>query len=114
MEKLESNKGKNLFGRLVEGEKFEEISDEFFEFEKEVLSNAFILQFATQEEMATYQMLEELPDKDVIQALRNMSRILEVDEEEEKVIMKMNRYFLKLLMIERWTERADESLKKDI
>lgn len=114
MDKVDSNKGKNLFGRLVEGEKFDKISDEFFEFEKEVLSSPFILQFATQEEMATYQMLDELPDRDVTQALKNMANILDVDGEEEEAIMSMNRYFLKLLMIERWTEKAEESLKDDI
>lgn len=109
-DKLGGSKGREIFERLVEGEKFEKISDDFYEFETMILDNPFILQFATQEEIASYKLIDELPDGDINQALKNMAGILEVTSEDEEIIMSMDRYFLKLLLIERWTSRAEESL----
>lgn len=111
-DEINSNKGKEIFGRLIKGEDFDKLSKDFYELEKEVLSNPFILQFATKEEMASYKLIDELPDKDINQALKNMAEILEVKDEDEEIILSMNRYFLKLILIERWTEKAEESINK--
>lgn len=111
-DKVDGNKGKEIFGRLVDGEDFDNISKDFYEFEAEVLNSPFILQFASKEEMASYKLIDELPDRDINQALKNMAEILEVKDEDEEIILSMNRYFLKLILIERWTEKAEESINK--
>lgn len=113
VDKVDGDKGKEIFGRLIEGEDFDNISKDFHEFEAEVLNSPFILKFATKEEMASYKLIDELPDKDINQALKNMADILEVEDEEEEIILSMNRYILKLILIERWTEKAEQYINKE-
>lgn len=109
-EKIDKIVERNSFSlEDMQDDNFNKVKDDFENFEKSVLNSPLILQHATKEELATFDLITRLPKKDIQQMLHNMADILSekdnISNEEYDMILKMNRSFLKLLMIERWLER---------
>ena len=108
------DKTKEIFNRMVDGEtiKNEEFKKDFYKLEKLILGNPNIMQHATDEEVQSYLIIDEIDDKDFNQMLINISRNLEETqgktEEDTEVILKMEREFLKVLLMERWSNRASD------
>lgn len=97
-------------GETVENEEFKE---DFNKLEELTMKNPEIMQYATTEEMQSYLIIDEIEDEDFNKMLKNIAEILESTqgktEEDTEVILKMEREFLKLMLIERWTNRAENS-----
>lgn len=104
---------KEILERMKNGEtiKNEEFKKDFNKLEEMVMGDADIMQHATDKEVQSYMVINEIPDEDFITMLKNISASISTvgtyTEEELDTILKMEREFLKLLLLERWTVRAN-------
>lgn len=109
------NKTKEIFNRMVNGETIdnEEFKEDFNKLEELVMQNSEIMQHATSEEIQGYLIIDEISDEDFNQMLINIAKNLEntqgKTEEDTETILKMEREFLKVLLMERWTNRAEKA-----
>ena len=109
------NKTKEIFNRMVNGETIdnEEFKEDFSKLEELVMQDPEIMQHATSEEVQGYLVIDEISDEDFNQMLINIAKNLESTqgktEEDTEIILKMEREFLKVLLMERWTNRAEKS-----
>ena len=109
------NKTKEIFNRMVNGETIdnEEFKEDFSKLEELVMQDPEIMQHATSEEVQGYLVIDEISDEDFNQMLINIAKNLESTqgktEEDTEIILKMEREFLKVLLMERWTNRAEKA-----
>ena len=109
------NKTKEIFERMVNGETIdnEEFKGDFNKLEELVMQNPEIMQHATSEEVQGYLIIDEISNEDFNQMLINIAKNLESKqgktEEDTETILKMEREFLKVLLMERWTNRAEKA-----
>lgn len=109
------NKTKEIFDRMANGETIDnqEFKEDFNKLEELVTQNPEIMQYATIEEVQGYLVIDEISDEDFNQMLINIAKNLEntqgKTEEDTEIILKMEREFLKVLLMERWTNRAEKS-----
>lgn len=109
------NKTKEIFERMVNGETIdnEEFKEDFSKLEELVMQDPEIMQHATSEEVQGYLVIDEISDEDFNQMLINIAKNLESTqgktEEDTEIILKMEREFLKVLLMERWTNRAEKA-----
>ena len=109
------NKTKEIFDRMVNGETIEneEFKEDFNKLEELIMQDPEIMQHATSEEVQGYLVIDEISDEDFNQMLINIAKNLESTqgktEEDTEIILKMEREFLKVLLMERWTNRAEKS-----
>ena len=109
------NKTKEIFNHMVNGETIdnEEFKEDFNKIEELIMDNPEIMQHATSEEVQGYLVIDEISDEDFNQMLINIAKNLEETqgktEEDTETILKMEREFLKVLLMERWTNRAENS-----
>lgn len=109
------NKTKEIFNRMVNGETIdnEEFKEDFSKLEELVMQDPEIMQHATSEEVQGYLVIDEINDEDFNQMLINIAKNLESTqgktEEDTETILKMEREFLKVLLMERWTNRAEKA-----
>lgn len=109
------NKTKEIFYRMVNGETIDnaEFREDFNKLEELIMQNPEIMQHATSEEIQGYLIIDEISDEDFNQTLINIAKNLEntqgKNEEDTKTILKMEREFLKLLLMERWINRAEKA-----
>lgn len=109
------NKTEEIFNRMVNGETIdnEEFKEDFNKLEELIMQNPEIMQHATSEEVQGYLVIDEISDEDFNQMLINIAKNLEntqgKTEEDTEVILKMEREFLKVLLMERWTNRAEKA-----
>lgn len=73
--------------------------------EEEVMNNSSIMSFAKKEEITSYITLGEIDKEDIDKLLDNMAKSLGVSNIERDVVLAMDRYFLKLILIIKWLER---------
>ena len=108
------NKTKEIFNRMVNGETIdnEEFKEDFNKLEELIMQSPEIMQHATSEEVQLYLIIDEISDEDFNQMLINIAKNLESTqgktEEDTEIISKMEREFLKVLLMERWTNRAEK------
>lgn len=108
------NKTKEIFDRMANGETIdnEEFKEDFNKLEEFVMQNPEIMQHATNEEVQLYLIVNEISDGDFNQLLINIAKNLEstqgITKEDTEAILKMEREFLKVLLMERWTNRAEK------
>ena len=108
------NKTKEIFNRMVNGETIDngEFKEDFSKLEELVMQDPEIMQHATSEEVQGYLVIDEISDEDFNQMLINIAKNLESTqgktEEDTEIILKMEREFLKVLLMERWTNRAEK------
>ena len=109
------NKTKEIFERMVNGETIDnkEFKKDFNKLEELVMQDPEIMQHATNEEVQGYLIINEISDEDFNQMLINIAKNLEntqgKTEEDTEIILKMEREFLKVLLMERWTNRAEKA-----
>ena len=109
------NKTKEIFNRMVNGETIdnEEFKEDFSKLEELVMQDPEIMQHATSEEVQGYLVIDEISNEDFNQMLINIAKNLEntqgKTEEDTETILKMEREFLKVLLMERWTNRAEKA-----
>ena len=109
------NKTEEIFDRMTNGETIdnEEFKEDFNKLERLIMDNPEIMQHATSEEVQGYLVIDEISDEDFNQMLINIAKNLEntqgKTEEDTETILKMEREFLKVLLMERWTNRAEKS-----
>lgn len=109
------NKTKEIFNRMVNGETIdnEEFKKDFNKLEELIMQNPEIMQHATSEEVQGYLIIDEISDEDFNQMLINITKNLESTQgktdEDTEIILKMEREFLKVLLMERWTNRAKKA-----
>ena len=109
------NKTKEIFNRMVNGETIDnkEFKEDFNKLEELVMQDPEIMQHATNEEVQGYLIINEISDEDFNQMLINIAKNLEntqgKTEEDTEIILKMEREFLKVLLMERWTNRAEKA-----
>lgn len=109
------NKTKEIFERMVNGETIDngEFKEDFSKLEELVMQDPEIMQHATSEEVQGYLVIDEISDEDFNQMLINIAKNLESTqgktEEDTETILKMEREFLKVLLMERWTNRAEKA-----
>ena len=109
------NKTKEIFERMVNGETIDngEFKEDFSKLEELVMQDPEIMQHATSEEVQGYLVIDEISDEDFNQMLINIAKNLESTqgktEEDTEIILKMEREFLKVLLMERWTNRAEKA-----
>ena len=109
------NKTKEIFNRMVNGETIdnEEFKEDFNKLEELVMQDPEIMQHATSEEVQGYLIIDEISNEDFNQMLINIAKNLESTqgktEEDTEIILKMEREFLKVLLMERWTNRAEKA-----
>lgn len=108
------NKTEEIFNRMVNGETIEneEFKEDFNKLEELIMQNPEIMQHAASEEVQGYLVIDEISDEDFNQMLINIAKNLESTqgktEEDTEIILKMEREFLKVLLMERWTNRAEK------
>lgn len=107
-------KAEELFHRMTSGETVdnnEEFKKDFKQLEELTMSNPEIMEHATLQEIQSYLIIDEISDEDFNKMLKNIAEILESTQQKTKAdtatILKMEREFLKILLIERWTNRAE-------
>ena len=109
------NKTKEIFERMVNGETIdnEEFKEDFNKLEELIMQNPEIMKHATSEEVQGYLIIDEISDEDFNQMLINIAKNLEntqgKTDEDTEIILKMEREFLKVLLMERWTNRAEKA-----
>ena len=108
------NKTKEIFERMVDGETIDnkEFKKDFNKLEELIMQDPEIMRHATNEEVQGYLIINEISDEDFNQMLINIAKNLESTqgktEEDTEIILKMEREFLKVLLMERWTNRAEK------
>lgn len=108
-------KTEEIFNRMVDGETInnEEFKKDFNKLEELIMKNPEIMQHATSEEIQSYLVINEINDEDFNKMLMNIAKNLESTqgktEEDTETILKMEREFLKVLLMERWANRAKKA-----
>lgn len=109
------NNTEEIFNRMKDGETMndKEFKKDFNKLERLTMKDTEIMQHATSEEIQSYLIIDEISDEDFNKMLKNIAEILETTkgktEEDTEIILTMEREFLKVLLIERWTKRAEKS-----
>src|SRR5574344_1264012 len=109
------NKTKEIFDRMVNGETIDnaEFKEDFNKLEELIMQNPEIMQHATSEEIQGCLVIDEMSDEDFNQMLINIAKNLESThgktEADTEIILKMERDFLNVLLMERWTNRAEKA-----
>lgn len=94
----------NLLEDMMDGRN-KDVYKQFKLIEEEVMNNSSIMSFAKKEEITSYITLGEIDKEDIDKLLDNMAKSLGVSNIERDVVMAMDRYFLKLILIIKWLER---------
>ena len=97
--------------KLIEQDNYNEA---VLEMENNIINNPDFLQYATKEELYSYEIIDKLDDSDIRQLLKNVAKNKEeITKDEFYDFMKMNRNFLKVIIFLKISERVTNNSERE-